>query len=109
VSIRHDATGCHAEVHGTVDISTEGPLARLLLTGSCGGTLPLTVDLTGVPLLASAGVRVVYQLSEQLTANHQKMALQMPPHSLARAVIDLVRLSYAPAETRLNYGLSQRP
>jgi anti-anti-sigma regulatory factor len=80
-----------------VDITTADQLARRLLAASRGGTVPLTVDLAGVTLLASAGVRVLYQLTEQLAAHEQALALRMPARSPARAAVDLARLPYTTA------------
>ena len=62
----------------SADRSTSAPrdlLARRLLSVSRGGTVPLVADLTGVTQLASAGVRVLYQVSEQLTVHGQELTL----------------------------------
>jgi serine phosphatase RsbU (regulator of sigma subunit)/anti-sigma regulatory factor (Ser/Thr protein kinase) len=56
-----------AFVRGAVDITTADQLLRRLLSACRGGTLALTVDLTGVTQLASAGVSALYQLADQLT------------------------------------------
>jgi anti-anti-sigma regulatory factor len=64
-------------------------------TGSSrGGTLPLTVDLTGVTHLASAGVRALYQVREQLAAHQQDLTLVAAPGSSAGVVLELVRLPH---------------
>ncbi|HEX3925743.1 MAG TPA: SpoIIE family protein phosphatase [Streptosporangiaceae bacterium] len=87
--------GPRARVRGRVDITTADKLARQLLTACRGGTLPLTVDLSGVTHLASAGVRSLYQVREQVTAHQQDLALVAPPGSPAQVVLDLVHLSHA--------------
>jgi anti-sigma regulatory factor (Ser/Thr protein kinase)/anti-anti-sigma regulatory factor len=102
VNIHADGDGSHAQVHGPVDITTAGQLARRLLAASRGGTLPLTVDLAGVTLLASAGVQVLYQLTDQLAAHQQTLTLRVPPGSPARAVLDLVRLPHTASTATLN-------
>jgi hypothetical protein len=48
-------------------------------------------------VLASAGVRVLYQLTEQLAAHQQALGLRMPARSPARTAVDLARLPYTAA------------
>jgi serine phosphatase RsbU (regulator of sigma subunit)/anti-sigma regulatory factor (Ser/Thr protein kinase)/ABC-type transporter Mla MlaB component len=84
----------HAGVCGPVDITCADRLARQLLSASRGGTLPLTVDLTGVTHLASAGVRALYQVREQLAAHQQDLTLVAAPGSSAGIVLELVRLPH---------------
>ena len=83
-----------ALVGGSVDISTADLLARRLLSVSRGGTVPLVADLTGVTQLASAGVRVLYQVSEQLTVHGQELTLVTVRGSTAHLVLELVRLDH---------------
>ena len=84
----------HAGVCGPVDITSADRLERQLLSASRGGTLPLTVDLTGVTHLASAGVRALYQVREQLAAHQQDLTLVAAPGSSAGVVLELVRLPH---------------
>ena len=83
-----------ALVGGPVDIGTADLLARRLLSVSRGGTVPLVADLTGVTQLASAGVRVLYEVSEQLTVHGQELTLVTVRGSAAHLVLELVRLDY---------------
>jgi serine phosphatase RsbU (regulator of sigma subunit)/anti-sigma regulatory factor (Ser/Thr protein kinase)/ABC-type transporter Mla MlaB component len=94
VDIGGDGSVPHAGVCGTVDITSADRLARQLLSACRGGTLPLTVDLSGVTHLASAGVRALYQVRERLTAHKQKLTLIAAPGSSAGIVLRLVRLPY---------------
>jgi len=87
-----------ALVGGPVDIGTADLLARRLLSVSRGGTVPLVADLTGVTQLASAGVRVLYQVSEQLTVHGQELTLVTVRGSAAHLVLELVRLDYVTVE-----------
>jgi anti-anti-sigma regulatory factor len=89
-----------ALVRGPVDITTAGRMARRLLSVSRGGTVPLVADLTGVTQLASAGVRALYAVSEQLAAHGQELTLITAPGSAARGVLDLVQLPYVAADGR---------
>ena len=83
-----------ALVGGPVDIITADLLARRLLSVSRGGTVPLVADLTGVTQLASAGVRVLYEVSEQLTVHGQELTLVTVRGSTAHLVLELVRLDH---------------
>jgi anti-sigma regulatory factor (Ser/Thr protein kinase)/anti-anti-sigma regulatory factor len=87
-------TAAVAAVHGAVDDFSAEEFTRELLAASRGGTLPLTVDLTGVSQLASAGVRALFEVRSQLGAHHQLMTLVAVPGSSTAFVLDLVQLSY---------------
>jgi anti-sigma regulatory factor (Ser/Thr protein kinase)/anti-anti-sigma regulatory factor len=92
-----------ALVCGPIDITTADQLARRLLSVSRAGTVPLIADLTGVTMLASAGVRALYAVSEQMAAHGQGLTLITAPGSAAHAVLDLVQLAHvagaAPPQT----------
>jgi anti-sigma regulatory factor (Ser/Thr protein kinase)/anti-anti-sigma regulatory factor len=92
--VTNDAAGLTARalVRGAVDITTADQLLRRLLAACRGGTLPLTVDLTGVTQLASAGVSALYQLSRQLKLHQHTLSLVATPGSAVDAVLELVRL-----------------
>jgi anti-sigma regulatory factor (Ser/Thr protein kinase)/anti-anti-sigma regulatory factor len=87
-----------ALVGGTVDITTADLLTRRLLSVSRGGTVPLIADLTGVTQLASAAVRALYEVSEQLAAHGQRLVLVTAPGSAAHMVLDLARLAHVTRE-----------
>jgi anti-anti-sigma factor len=87
-----------ALVGGPVDIGTADLLARRLLSVSRGGTVPLVADLTGVTQLASAGVRVLYEVSKQLTVHGQELTLVTVRGSAAHLVLELVRLDHVTVE-----------
>jgi anti-sigma regulatory factor (Ser/Thr protein kinase)/anti-anti-sigma regulatory factor len=94
-SIAAGATA-RALVSGPVDITTADKLTRRLLSVSRGGTVPLVADLSGVTQLASAGVRALYAVSEQLAAHGHGLTLITAPGSGAGVVLDLVRLAHVP-------------
>jgi anti-sigma regulatory factor (Ser/Thr protein kinase) len=89
--------GPRAWITGPVDITTAGQLTRSLLTACRSGVLPLTADLNGVTLLASAGVRALFEVTGQLAAHQQDLTLVAGPSSPAGAVLDLVGLPYVSA------------
>jgi anti-anti-sigma factor len=88
-----------ALVHGVIDITTADQLRRRLLAACKGGTLPLTVDLTGVTRLASAGVSALFELARQLRLHEHSLALVARAGSPVQAVLDIVRLPHAPGES----------
>jgi len=83
-------------VAGPVDVVTADRLASGLLTACRAGVLSLTVDLSAVTILASAGVTVLYRLAAQLAAHGQRLTLISEPGSPAAAVLDLAGLPRAP-------------
>jgi len=99
VDLGADGSARHAGVCGPVDITTADRLARQLLFASRGGTVPLTVDLSSVTHLASAGVRALYQVKEQFAAHRQGLTLVAAPGTPASIVLDLARLPHVAAST----------
>lgn len=89
-------------VRGPVDVFTAEQFTRELLVASGGGTLSLTVDLTGVSQLASAGVSALFQVAEQLRVQLQDLTLIAEPRSDVAMVLDLVCFPYrAPTASQL--------
>ena len=87
-----DGPAATATVSGPLDGSTADRLAGQLLAACRGGTLPLIVDLRQVTLLTSAGVRTLYQISQQLNAHHRELTLLAEPGSPAETVLALAGL-----------------
>jgi anti-anti-sigma factor len=90
-----DGAIAHVRAAGPVDATTAVQLSRRLLAASAGGTLPLTVDLTNVSYLASAGIRVLYQVRQQLSAHRQELRLLAVPGSSVALILDQANLPYA--------------
>ena len=87
-----DADGGGVRVTGPVDALTAERLQQGLLQRSRGGTLPLTVDLTEVTHLASAGVSALHHVAERHSVQGGKLTLVAAPGSPARHVLTLVAL-----------------
>jgi anti-anti-sigma factor len=85
-------------VAGPVDVTTAERFSARLLSACRAGVLPLTVNLTGVTILASAGVRVLYDVRDQLAAHGNTLTLVTVPYSAAAAVLDVVRLPSTAAD-----------
>jgi anti-anti-sigma factor len=94
VDIGTDGPVAHARAAGPVDVSTAVQLSRRLLAASAGGTLPLTVDLTNVSYLASAGIRALYQVRQQLSAHRQNLRLLAVPGSSVALILDQAYLPH---------------
>ena len=79
-------------VAGPVDADTAARLHQELLQRSRGGTLPLTVDLTAVTHLASAGVSALHRVADQHLQQGGKLTLEAASGSPARQVLALVAI-----------------
>lgn len=79
-------------VQGPIDTTTADRLEQGLLRRSRGGTLPLTVDLTLVTHLASAGVSALHRVAERHGRQGGKLTLVAAPDSPARHVLALVAI-----------------
>jgi hypothetical protein len=83
-----------------VDLTSAPLLRQEVLRAGRGGELPVTIDLTGVTHLSSAGVQMLHTLS----ASGQPGALRIPPvivtapASPAAFVLDLAGLPHLPAD-----------
>lgn len=79
-------------VTGPVDHVTADRLAGSLLAACRAGVLPLTVDLSAVTILASAGVRALYRVAAQLAVHGRQLTLISEQGCPASAVLDLTGL-----------------
>jgi anti-anti-sigma regulatory factor len=96
----------HVRADGPLDAATADHLRRDLLRRSRGGTVPLTVDLTGVTHLASAGVSALHHVADRHAEQQAALTLFAAPGSAAQHVLALVALPYATA-TMISDGLPE--
>jgi anti-anti-sigma factor len=82
-------------VDGPVDGYTAPALERYLQQSTSAGTRSLTLDLTGVTQLASAGVAVLHRIARQCADHGTELRLYAPSASPAQLILDLVRLEHA--------------
>jgi anti-anti-sigma factor len=87
-------TPSRLRVSGPVDIRTAGELAERLLAATTGGTRSVSVDLTGVTHLASAGVSVLYLAESRSLANDAALRLVAQVGSTAQQILTLVGLEH---------------
>ncbi|WP_435747149.1 SpoIIE family protein phosphatase [Nocardioides sp. SYSU DS0663] len=86
------------ELVGTVDHRCTDELRRRIAHASYGGTVDLVVDMSGVTLLASAGVQVLYEAMAPGNGFAQGVVrLVAPLGTPAQHVLEMVRLPYATA------------
>jgi anti-anti-sigma factor len=87
VDVRIESDGVVLSVAGAVDSSSVHRLHACLLDVSRRGSLPLTIVLDEVTLLASAGVRVLFEHAGKLLAAHWALRLVAADTSPARDVL----------------------
>jgi serine phosphatase RsbU (regulator of sigma subunit)/anti-sigma regulatory factor (Ser/Thr protein kinase)/anti-anti-sigma regulatory factor len=85
-----------ARVDGAVTVHTAGQLARELRRLTANGTRSLTVDLTGVTVLSSAGVAVLMEMRRTARAHDTTLVLRAEPGSAAHHVLAVTRLTAEP-------------
>ncbi|MBM2618628.1 SpoIIE family protein phosphatase [Actinoplanes sp. LDG1-06] len=88
------APGPRIRVEGPVDATTVAEFHRGIRTAGSTGARPLTVDLTGVTHLASAGVAALHQLDALHRGNTTELILFAPAGSTADMVLTLVALAH---------------
>jgi PAS domain S-box-containing protein len=86
-----------ARVDGAVTGDTAGQLGRELRRLTVNGTRQLTVDLTGVTVLSSAGVAVLLDARRTAREHGTRLVLHADPGSTAGHVLALVRLAAQPS------------
>jgi serine phosphatase RsbU (regulator of sigma subunit)/anti-sigma regulatory factor (Ser/Thr protein kinase)/anti-anti-sigma regulatory factor len=90
--------GSTVHVRGVVDMDGAARLAHTLDRVGRGGTTGVRVDLSGVTLLGSAGVRTLLDaVMARPTGGEPWVELTAPPGSVAQHVLELTRLPYRSA------------
>jgi len=86
-------------VSGSLDMTTVSAFAERLAAASRGGMHPVTVDLSEVDVLASAGVSALFAARDQYAIHGQRLTLVAPPGGLAARVLDLATLDHVSPAT----------
>jgi anti-anti-sigma factor len=87
-----DDDGSRITVKGDIDATTAEHLQQELLHRTRGGNLPLSVDLTGVTHLSSAGVAALHHVVERHRTGNAELDLHAAAGSPAEIVLTLVGL-----------------
>ncbi|XVU29769.1 SpoIIE family protein phosphatase [Actinoplanes sp. CA-054009] len=95
------APGPRVRLDGPVTLATAGFLAKELQRLTRNGTRGLTVDLTGVTLLASAGVVALQHAVRRDADQGGGLVLYAPPGSPAQHVLSLSALPHATSDPHL--------
>ncbi|MEU6273733.1 SpoIIE family protein phosphatase [Streptomyces populi] len=78
----------------TVDATSADVPAKQIPLSSHAGTFPLTLDLTGVTHLASAGVQTLHAAAADAARHGQRLRLIAPEDSVAAEVLTLAALPF---------------
>src|SRR5205814_3436713 len=87
IAVRVEPTGVLMSLAGALDSANVDTLHSALLDVSRRGSLRLTIVLDGVTLLASAGLRLLYEVAGYLVATERTLLLVAAEHSPARDVL----------------------
>ncbi|BBX62663.1 hypothetical protein MSAS_18370 [Mycobacterium saskatchewanense] len=87
-------------VSGDVDSATAPTLDRQIAVESRAGIAPLTIDLSGVTHLGSAGVSALAAARDRARRHGSECVLVAPPGSPAHHVLSLVQLPFSGGSTQ---------
>jgi anti-anti-sigma factor len=93
LEVEQRGTKCIVRILGEVDISNAQDLSEAIGAAMPGGVPTLVIDLTNTTYLDSAGLQLLFMLSERLRSRRQELRLIVPEYSPVRAVLDLTALS----------------
>ncbi|WP_448628074.1 SpoIIE family protein phosphatase [Geodermatophilus sp. URMC 64] len=90
-SVTVDRNGARpvVRVEGAVDQVSAELMRIRLLEASAGGTAPVELDLTGVGLFTSAGVRVVLAIARIARDEHWRLAVHSPEGGITRHILEI--------------------
>jgi serine phosphatase RsbU (regulator of sigma subunit)/anti-sigma regulatory factor (Ser/Thr protein kinase)/anti-anti-sigma regulatory factor len=86
-------------IEGPLDTTTAFQARQELLRRSRGGTVPMTVDLSAVTQLSSAGVSALHQVAAQHAEQKAALTLRAASGSPAQVVLELVALDHLTLST----------
>jgi anti-anti-sigma factor len=89
VTVKEAGDAVLVTVAGAVDLATVAQLESELAAAVGNQTSGLTLDLSDVDYLDSAGLRVLFRLTTRMAELRIPMELVAPPGSISRRVIDL--------------------
>ena len=81
-------------VGGPLDLGSAARFRDELLHATRAGTRPVTVDLSEVTLLSSAGVQVLHEAAERSAVHSVALRLVAPPGGVAHQILLLVNLGH---------------
>jgi anti-anti-sigma factor len=93
LEVEQSGTACIVRIRGEVDISNAQDISSAIGAAMPSGVPTLVVDLTHTTYLDSAGLQLLFRLSERLSARRQELRLVVPRDSPVRTVLELTALS----------------
>ncbi len=97
-----------ARIDGEVDMSNADPLATRLRGLLTNRSETLVVDLSPTTYLDSSGIRLLFELSDDLRRRQQQLHIVLPENSPIRRVITLTGLDQAmPTHPTLETALAE--
>jgi anti-anti-sigma factor len=93
VSATADGGHVHLVLGGEVDLANARDVEAQLLDAISNQADRVSLDLTDVSYLDSAGIRILFQLVDRLRTLQIEALLIAPPHSPARRVLELSGLA----------------
>lgn len=96
LALRVERVGEVIRVCGPVDATTAPALAEMLNRFTRGGVHPLSIDLSAVPNLGGAGIRVLFELRDRLRGHGHHLIVRATPGTHAYDVLELAGLAPAP-------------
>lgn len=90
-----------------IDIATAAPLAEWILEAVPNDARGAVLDLSRVRYVDSAGIRMLYGLTERLRRRRQRLRLVVPDDGAVRRVLDIVRFGVtAPVDSSVEAAVT---
>jgi anti-anti-sigma factor len=90
--IRHEGELVALEVSGEIDMANAERVRSALLDAVPAGSTAIVLDLANLLYLDSAGVRLLFEVSEQLAGEGVALAASAPPDSSVRRILAITKL-----------------
>lgn len=96
-----------ARISGEIDLATAEGLREQIFSSVMADAKPVVIDLTDTGYLDSSGVRLLYDLVEQLRARGQPVAIVVADEAVVRRVMVLTKLDdVVPLYPRIDEALA---
>ena len=90
LELARDAQGAvHARLAGELDMASAPDVRARLYEGLAEGAVGLSLDLSGLKFLDSAGVELLFRLREDLAVRHIRLELYVPSGAPIRRTLEV--------------------
>jgi anti-anti-sigma factor len=93
VALRADDDSAYVIVRGEIDLANASTVENEIISGLTNKLAAVSVDLTGLSYVDSAGVRVLFSLAQRLELLQISLEIVVTPDSVVRRVIELSGLT----------------